>query len=174
MHPRLEIRPATPADAETLHRFISELAAFEREPDAVEATPASLREQMESPRPPFESLVAELDGEPAGFALFFHNYSTWRGRHGVYLEDLYVTPAHRRKGVARALFRRLAELALERGCGRLELAVLDWNRNAIDFYRSIGGKPLDEWTIYRLTDRELKALEEEGYGPGTAAEMEGS
>lgn len=165
MSETIRIREATPADAATIHRFISELAAFEREPDAVEATPESLRLQMEGPSPPFECLIAEVGGEPAGFALFFKNYSTWRGRHGLYLEDIYVTPAHRRKGIAKELLRRLAALALRRGAGRLELSVLDWNRSAIEFYRSLGARPLDEWTTYRFTDRELGQIAD-GTEPG--------
>ena len=156
----IDIRFATPQDAGAIHRFVSELAAFEREPEAVEATPETLRRQLSSPEPPFECLIAEIGGEPVGFALFFPNYSTWRGRQGIYLEDLYITPAHRRKGVARALLRRLAEIAVERNAGRMELAVLNWNRSAVEFYRSLGAKPLDEWTTYRMTDVELRRIVE--------------
>jgi len=154
----IHIRAADPHDADAIHRFIAELAEFEKEPEAVEVTPAMLREQMERPDPPFECLIAEMGGRPAGFALYFTNYSTWRGRQGIYLEDVYVSPVHRRKGVARALFRRVAEIAVERGAGRLELSVLDWNKDAIRFYRALGAKPLDEWTTYRFTDGDLEAI----------------
>ncbi len=156
----LSIRSAVPDDAAVIHRFISELAEYEREPDAVEATPASLRAQLESPKPPFECLIAERDGQPVGFALFFQSYSTWRGRPGLYLEDLFVPPSERGKGVGKALLRRLAAIAVQRGYGRMEWAVLDWNQTAIDFYESLGAEPLDEWTVYRLTGGALSALGE--------------
>src|SRR5262249_25572811 len=128
------IRFATPADAETIHRFIRGLAEYERMPDAVEVTPAILRAQMTSERPPFECLIAVVDREPVGFALFFQSYSTWRGRPGIFLEDLFVEPLRRGQGVGAALLRRVAALAVERGCARLEWAVLDWNTPAIGFY----------------------------------------
>jgi GNAT superfamily N-acetyltransferase len=168
----VHVRSATPDDAETIHRFIVELATFEREPEAVEATPDTLRRQLRETPPPFECLIAERDGDAAGFALFFPTYSTWLGRPGLYLEDLYVSPAHRRKGVATALFRRLAAIAFERGYGRLELAVLGWNRRAMDFYRARGGRPLDEWTAYRFTHREVAALAG-GLAPGNSARTSG-
>ena len=154
----LTTRFATPADAETIHRFIVGLAEYEREPDAVEVTPAILRAQMTSPRPPFECVLAEVDGAAVGFALFFQSYSTWRGRPGLYLEDLFVEPAHRGHGVGVALLRRVAALAVERGCARLEWAVLDWNTPAIGFYRNLGAVPLDEWTVHRLSDAALAAV----------------
>ena len=147
----LSIRFATAQDAEVILGFIRGLAAYEREPDAVEVTAAILRAQMESVDPPFECLLAELDGAPAGFALFFRNYSTWRGRPGLFLEDLFVPERHRRNGIGRALLRRLAALAVERGYGRMEWSVLDWNKPAQDFYRSLGATPMDEWTIWRLS-----------------------
>lgn len=164
MTDEIRIRPASPDDASTIHRFIAELAEFEREPEAVETTPERIREQLAAQSPPFECLLAEVAGEAAGFALFFPNYSTWRGRQGIYLEDLYVSPAFRRRGVARALVRRVAEIALERGAGRLELSVLDWNHGAMDFYRSLGARPLDSWTTWRLTDGELGAIANGGDG----------
>jgi len=148
----MQIRFATPADAETIHRFVCELAAYEREPDAVEATPASLRAQLGSERPPFECLICEDAGAAVGFALFFHNYSTWRGRRGLYLEDLYVTPAARGRGYGRSLLSRLMELARERGCARMEWSVLDWNAPAIGFYETLGARPLDGWSTWRLED----------------------
>src|SRR5262245_41646967 len=152
------IRSATTADAETIHRFIKGLAEYEHEPDAVEVTPAILRAQMTSARPPFECLLAEHDGRAVGFALFFQSYSTWRGRPGLYFEDLFVEPAERGKGVGGALLRRVAALAVERGCARLEWAVLDWNTPAIGFYRSLGAVPLEEWTVHRLSDATLAAV----------------
>ena len=157
----LRIRFAEPGDAGTIHRFICELATYEREPDAVEVTPARLRAQLASTRPPFECLVAESGGEPAGFALFFQTYSTWRGEAGIHLEDLFVPPANRGLGVGRALLRRLAAVTVERGFARLEWAVLDWNRPAIDFYEALGAEPLSEWTTYRLDNEALAGLVEE-------------
>jgi len=151
----VEIRFATPEDAPTIHRFVRELAEYEKEPHAVEATVESLRRELERAPPPFECLIAELDGEPAGFALFFHNYSTWKGRRGLYIEDLYVPKRLRRRGVGRALVLALGRLARERDCGRLEWAVLDWNEPAIAFYESLGAAPLAEWSIWRLSGRAL-------------------
>ncbi len=152
------LRPARPEDAELLHALIVALAIYEREPDAVEATPADLRAQLSQERPPFEALIAELDAEPVGFALFFHNYSTWRGRPGLYLEDLFVRPEGRGRGVGRALLRRLAQIALERGCARMEWWVLDWNTPAIGFYEKLGARAMGEWTTFRLTGEALAAL----------------
>lgn len=154
----IRIRSAGPADAELIHRFVVELATYEREPDAVVATPESFRSQLSEPRPPFECLIAELDGEPVGFALFFHNYSTWRGRAGMYLEDLYVTPERRQHGVGRALLRAVARIAEQRGCPRFEWAVLDWNLPAIRFYKSLRARPMTEWTIFRLEGDALARL----------------
>lgn len=147
----LVLREATFEDAAVVHRFICELAAYEKEPDAVEVTPAQLAAQLGSERPPFECVLADLDRAPVGFALFFHNYSTWRGRPGLYLEDLFVTPSARGRGVGLALFRHLARVAVERGCARMEWAVLDWNEPAIAFYRHQGAVPLTDWTTFRLT-----------------------
>jgi GNAT superfamily N-acetyltransferase len=154
----LRIRPATPADAELVHRLICDLAAYEREPDAVEVTPAELRGQLGSERPPFECVIAEWEGEPAGMALFFPNYSTWRGRPGIYLEDLFVRPEYRHRGIGRALLAHLGRLACARGCARMEWSVLDWNTPAIDFYRGLGAVPMDGWTVYRLTGDALASL----------------
>lgn len=152
------LRRATPDDAELVLRFIRELAEYEREPDAVEATARGLRQQLSSPAPPFECLLAELSGKPCGFALFFHNYSTWRGRAGIYLEDLFVSEQARGRGVGRALLAEVARIAVARGCARLEWAVLDWNQPAIDFYRALGASPMDEWTVFRLTGDPLTRL----------------
>jgi GNAT superfamily N-acetyltransferase len=152
----LSIRFATPADAEVIVGFVRGLAEYEREPEAVEVTAEILRAQMESTDPPFECLIAEYDGAAAGFALFFRNYSTWRGRPGLFLEDLFVSPEHRRKGIGRALLQRLAALSVDRGYGRMEWSVLDWNTPAHEFYRALGAVPLDQWTIWRLADGALR------------------
>jgi GNAT superfamily N-acetyltransferase len=157
----MEIRFARPDDAPTLLRFIRELAVYEREPDAVEVTEAQLSQQLADDPPPFECLLAEEAGEPLGMALFFHTYSTWRGRRGVHLEDLWVTPSARRRGVGRALLRRLARVTRERGCARLEWAVLDWNELAISFYRGVQATPMEEWTTWRLDGEALARLADE-------------
>jgi GNAT superfamily N-acetyltransferase len=154
----LSIRPATPADVPTILRFIRELALFEREPDAVIATEADLLRDGFGPAPRFTCLMAEFDGVPAGFALYFTSYSTWLGHHGIRLEDLYVTPEHRRKGIGRALLARLAKIAVDQGCGRLEWDVLDWNANAIAVYQSIGANIQTEWRIMRLAGEPLHRL----------------
>ncbi len=154
----LTIRDATSADAPLLHRFVVELAIYEREPDKVLATVEDFRSQLELARPPFESVIAELENVPVGFALYFHNYSTWRGRRGLYLEDLYVTPEARGHGVGAALLRHCAKKAIERGCARFEWAVLDWNEPAIGFYEKLGAAPLKEWTVYRLAGEALERL----------------
>lgn len=152
------LRPATPSDAALIHRFVSELAAFEREPDAVEATPDSFAQALSASPPAAEAVIAEIDGEPVGVALWFHNFSTWKGRRGLYLEDLYVTPAARGRGVGRALLIHLARIAVERGCARFEWSVLDWNQPAIDFYRTMGAVGMDEWTIQRVEGAALARL----------------
>lgn len=130
----------------------------------VVATEASLQQWLFGPRPAAEVLLAELDGAPAGFALFFHNFSTFLGRPGIYLEDLYVRPEHRGQGVGRRLLAELAHLAVTRGCGRLEWAVLDWNESAIGFYRALGAVPQDEWTVFRMTGEALTALADRADG----------
>jgi len=152
------IRPATPADVPTILRFIRDLATYEREPDAVHATESDLIRDGFGPTPRFSCLMAEFDGEPAGFALYFTSYSTWLGHHGIRLEDLYVTPEHRRKGIGRALLARLAKIAVDEGCPRLEWDVLDWNANAIAVYDGIGAKIQTEWRIMRLAGDALHRL----------------
>jgi GNAT superfamily N-acetyltransferase len=154
----LTLRTATAEDAATIHALVVALAEYEREPDAVVNTPDVLRAQLAAPRPPFECLLAEEDGGAVGFALFFPTYSTWLGRPGLWLEDLFVPEAHRRRGIGRALLTRVAELAVERGCGRLEWSVLDWNTPAQEFYRRLGATACDEWTIHRLTGDALRDL----------------
>lgn len=152
------IRPATPADVPTVMRFVRELAEYERESDKVVATEASLTEALFGERPAAEAVIAETGGAAIGFALFFHNFSTWVGQSGLYLEDLYVVPEARGSGAGRALLAHLAALAVERGCGRFEWAVLDWNAPAIGFYRALGAVSQDEWTVYRMTGDALAAL----------------
>lgn len=146
----ISVRAAIPADAAVIHRFIRELAAFEREPDAVANTPANLAAQLAANPAPFGCLIAERGGAAIGFALYFFNYSTWTGRPGLWIEDLYVTPAERGGGAGKALFLALVAIAEGRGCGRVEWSVLDWNAAAIAFYRSFGARPMDEWTTFRL------------------------
>ena len=152
------IRPAAPADVATILRFVCELAEYEREPDAVEATEAMLAEALFGDRPAAAAVIAEGEGDAIGFALFFHNFSTWTGRRGLYLEDLYVTPEARGSGAGRALLAHLAALALDRGCARFEWSVLDWNEPAIGFYRALGAEPMAEWTVQRLTGEALVRL----------------
>jgi GNAT superfamily N-acetyltransferase len=158
----LSIRPATPADIPTILRFIRELALFEREPDAVIATEADLLRDGWGATPRFTCLIADWTEHgttaPAGFALYFTSYSTWLGHHGIRLEDLYVTPEHRKKGIGRALLAKLARIAVDEGCGRLEWDVLDWNANAIAVYQSIGANIQTEWRIMRLAGDALHDL----------------
>jgi GNAT superfamily N-acetyltransferase len=146
----MEIRVAGPSDAATVLSLIRELAIYEREPNAVEVTREMLARQLAEAPPPFECLLAEENGVALGFALFFPTYSTWRGRRGLHLEDLFVVPSARRRGIGRALFQRVADIARERDCARLEWAVLDWNELGISFYRSFGAAPLEDWTTWRL------------------------
>lgn len=144
------IRKATPADLGDILQLIRDLAAYEREPDAVKATVESLYGTLFGPTPTAEAIVAEIDGEVVGVALYFTNFSTWSGRDGLYLEDLYVRPEARGTGLGWALLRRIARVAVARGCARVEWAVLDWNAPAIRFYTSLGATAKDEWTVYRL------------------------
>lgn len=163
MVPEGSIRFAREEDVDTILRMIRALADYEHLLDQVVATPALLREWLFEKRAAQVLLVEEGD-EAVGFALFFHNFSTFLGRAGIYLEDLYVVPQCRGRGYGKALLRRLAQLALEEGCGRLEWWCLDWNQPSIDFYRSIGAQPMDEWTVYRAAGDALTALAGEGAG----------
>ena len=156
--PLLSIRPATVEDVALVARLIRELAEYERLADAAVASEADLREQLFGERPAAEVLVAEADGEPAGFALFFHTFSTFLGKRGLYLEDLFVRPAFRGLGLGRHLMAALARIAVQRGCGRFEWSVLDWNEPAIGFYRALGASAMDEWTVQRLQGEALRAL----------------
>lgn len=156
--PGLVLRPATAADAALVLALVRELAEYERLSHEVVADEATLRATLFGERPPAEVIVAEHEGRPAGFALFFTNFSTFLGRPGIYLEDLFVRPAFRRLGIGAALLAHLAALAESRGCGRLEWSVLDWNEPAIRFYRSLGAVAMDEWTVFRVTGPALGAL----------------
>ena len=154
----LSIRPATEADVPTVAQLIRALSRYEKLEHEVTMTEDKLRASMFGPRPYAEAVLAEDDGDPVGFALFFHNYSTFLAQPGIYLEDLYVHESQRGKGVGRALLAHLAQIAVERNCGRLEWAVLDWNVDAIGFYQKLGAKPNSEWTVYRLTGDALTRL----------------
>ncbi|MCC7087858.1 MAG: GNAT family N-acetyltransferase, partial [Dehalococcoidia bacterium] len=143
----MPLRPATEADLDTIIELIHALAEYEREPEAVRLVPGELRRHLFGPRPYAEVILAETgEGASAGFALFFHNFSTREGKPGIYLEDLFVRPEFRGQGYGKALLAELARLAVERGCARLEWAVLDWNEPSIQFYRALGAAPMDEWT----------------------------
>jgi len=152
------IRTATEADVPQILRFIRALAEFERDPGAVEATVEGLLRDGFGPQPMYSCLMAEEDGRAAGFALYFFNYSTWLGRPGLYLEDLFVSPEFRGLGIGKALLQRVAAIAVEKGCKRLQWEVLDWNTPAIDFYRAMGAEFLDEWRNVRVPEDALKRL----------------
>jgi GNAT superfamily N-acetyltransferase len=154
----LRLRPATPSDAPTILSFIRDLAAYERAPDAVVATEADLLRDGWGPTPRFKAIIAELENAPVGFALYFTTYSTWRGHHGIRLEDIYVTPSQRGKGIGKALLAHLAQIAIAEGCPRLEWDVLDWNAPAIAVYERLGAHILTEWRIMRLADDALRTL----------------
>ena len=154
----VHIRPATPDDAPLVVGLIHALAAYERLAHECVATEERVRESLFGPHPDAEVVIAEADGRAAGFALFFHNYSTFLAQRGLYLEDLFVYPEFRGRGVGRALLAHLARLSVARRCGRLEWWVLDWNEPAIRFYRSLGAAPMDDWTVYRLTGDALRRL----------------
>jgi ribosomal protein S18 acetylase RimI-like enzyme len=169
----LNLRPATPADVSQILAFIRDLAAYEREPDAVHATEADLLRDGFGPNPRFQCIIAELSAPgptsnqqpttnnsiiPAGFALYFYNYSTWRGHAGIYLEDLYVSPEHRGKGIGKALLTRVAAIAVAEGCPRFEWSVLDWNTPSIDFYHQLGAVMKSEWKGMQVSGDALVAL----------------
>ncbi|MDE3179399.1 MAG: GNAT family N-acetyltransferase [Acidobacteriota bacterium] len=154
----IKIRPATPEDVGSILELIRELAEYEKAPDEAVATPEDLLRDGFSAHSRFRAVIAEWRGETAGFALFFNNYSTWRGRAGLYLEDLFVRPQFRKKGIGKALIEHLARVALEEGCARFEWAVLQWNTPALEFYRSLGAKPLSEWITMRVDGDALKRL----------------
>ena len=154
----LNIRPATAADAATIATLVRELADYEKLVHEAKAGPDDFLREMTAENPVIRVLIAEWNGEPAGFALYFFNFSTFVGRPGLYLEDLFVRPALRSHGIGRALLRALARVARERGCGRMEWAVLDWNEPALKFYQSLGARQMKEWIVHRLTPVEIDKL----------------
>lgn len=156
--PGLVLRPATVDDAGLILRLIIELAVYEKAPDAVATDQAGIAASLFGQGATARALVAELDGEPVGYAVWFANYSTWLGRNGLYLEDLYVSPMVRGRGVGKAILRHLAAMAVASGCGRMEWSVLDWNAPAIAFYESVGARAQSEWTVFRLTGDALGAF----------------
>jgi GNAT superfamily N-acetyltransferase len=154
----LNIRPATRDDAPVIASLVRELADYEKLLDDAKATAADFLREIESANPVIHVLIAEWDGSPCGFALYFFNFSTFVGRPGLYLEDLFVRPAQRKHGIGRALLRALARIASQRGCGRMEWAVLDWNEPALRFYKSLDARQMNEWIIHRLTPVEIAKL----------------
>jgi GNAT superfamily N-acetyltransferase len=154
----LSIRTATAQDARLIVQLIRELAEYERAPQEAVATPEDILRDGFSERPKFRILIAEWSGQPAGFALFFNNYSTWRGRPGLFLEDLFVRPEFRKKGIGKSLLVKLARIAVAEGCGRFEWQVLQWNAPAIDFYQSLGAQIMKEWLTMRVTGAALSKL----------------
>ncbi len=156
------IEPAMPTDLPLLVTLIRELAQFEHLLHEAKATEADLHTALFGARPFAEVVIGRAGDDAAGFALFFHNYSTFVGKPGIYLEDLYVRPAHRGHGCGAALLKHVAQLAVARGCGRFEWSVLDWNQRAIDFYKKLGGRPMDDWTIFRVTGAALEELGRKG------------
>jgi GNAT superfamily N-acetyltransferase len=154
----LRIRPAEPADVALILSLVRELAEYEREPHAVRASEASLLRDGFGPEPRFRCVIAEWDGEPAGFALYFYNYSTWEGRAGVYIEDLFVRRSYRKRGIGRALFSHLADIALREDLGRIVWQVLDWNQSAIDFYKAMGAVHCVQWQTMRLSGPAIEQL----------------
>lgn len=161
MSPNFSIQPATPDDVAVIVQLIRELAEYERAPNDAIATEEGLREVLFGDAPSAQVLLAREGETAVGFAVYFFNFSTWLGRPGLYLEDLFVRPELRGKGYGRALLERLAGIAHERGCGRMEWAVLDWNEPAIQFYRKLGAKPMEEWTVFRLEQEGIAALAKE-------------
>lgn len=154
----LAIRAAVPADLDLIIGFVRALAAYEKLADEVRLDPLLLGCHLFGETPMAEVLIGEIDGKPHGFALFFHNFSTFEGKPGIYLEDLFVEPAARGSGLGKALLARLAQMAMERGCARLEWSVLDWNEPSIAFYKALGAKPMDEWTVFRVGGDALERL----------------
>ena len=152
----LDIRPATAADAGVILRMIRELAIYEKAESAVQTDEAGIAESLFGAGASARALICEADGEAVGYAVYFYNYSTWLGRKGIYLEDLYVSPQQRGQGAGKALLQHLARQAVAEGCGRFEWSVLDWNTPAIAFYTAAGAKPQDEWTVYRLEGQALR------------------
>ena len=161
MTTQLKIRPGTSADAETIAGLVRELADYEKLLPEAKGTAADFARELDAPDSVIRVLIAEWNGEPAGFALYFFNFSTFVARPGLYLEDLFVRPALRSHGIGRALLRELARIARARQCGRMEWAVLDWNEPALRFYQTLGARPMKEWIVHRLTATEIQKLAEE-------------
>ncbi len=160
MNQTFQIKPATRAEVPLILQLIRELADYERAPDDAVATEAQLDKVLFGENPSAEVILAREGAEPVGFAVYFFNFSTWLGQPGLYLEDLFVRPAHRGKGYGRLLLARLAQIARERDCGRMEWAVLEWNEPAIQFYKKLGAKPMEDWTVFRLTSDGIAGLAE--------------
>ena len=158
----LKIRQAVEGDEDIILGFIQELADFEKLGHEVVATPEKLRARLFCEQPKVFSIIAEVDGAPCGFALYFFNFSTFLGQHGLYLEDLYVRQDQRGAGIGKALLSKLAQIADDNDCGRMEWWVLDWNKGAIDFYNSLGAEAMDDWTVFRLTGESLSSLAQSG------------
>ena len=158
----LKIRAAKADDAALLMRFVRELAIYEKAEHEVTATEEDLRRDLFGPDARVEALICEWQGEPIGHAIFFMNYSTWLGKYGIFLEELYITPERRGHGAGKALLQRVAEIAVARNCGRFEWNVLDWNEPAIRFYENLGAEAMDEWTVFRMTGEALDRLAREG------------
>ena len=154
----VKIRRATAEDSALILRFITELAIYEEAENEVVATESDIKHSLFGSNSTTKAVICNIDDKPVGFAVYFFNYSTWLGKHGLYLEDLYVSPEHRGTGAGKALLKHLAKIALSKNCGRFEWSVLDWNEPAIQFYQSIGAKPQDEWVGYRLTGKALEEL----------------
>ena len=152
------IRPVTPDDMEAVANLVRELAVYEKLEHRAQATPDDFRRHLFGPRPAAEAAIAEVAGEPVGFALWFTTFSTFRGQPGIYLEDVFVRPEYRGQGIGKALLAMLARLVVDRGYGRLEWSVLNWNEPAIGFYRALGARPMDEWSVYRIDDQALHLL----------------
>ena len=159
---KIKIRSAEIKDSEIILKLIKELSVYEKLSHTVINNEVLLKENLFGKRKFAEVLIADFENQPVGFALFFHNYSTFVGKPGIYLEDLYVKPEMRGKGIGKALFLELIKIAKERDCGRVEWSVLNWNKSAIDFYKSMGAIPMDEWTVYRLTSDKIEELASEG------------
>ena len=158
----IDITPASVDDVPVVLRLITALAEYEHLAHEVQATEEGLRATLFGPRPAAEVVLARIGATPVGFAVFFHNYSTFVGRPGLYLEDLFVLPEYRRRGIGRKLLAHVAAIAVARNCGRMEWAVLDWNQTAIHVYRSVSARSMDDWTLFRLTGDDLRQLAEEG------------
>jgi len=158
----IQIRPASRDDAALIHGYITELAIYEKAEQEVVATVADIEQSLFATDSPAKALICLQQGQPVGYAVYFLSYSTWQGKRGLYLEDLYITPAARGSGAGKQLLRHLAQLAVQQGCGRFEWSVLDWNQPAIDFYQSFGAQPQAEWVRYRLAGADLDTFAEQG------------